>query len=286
MRPIQIQPSITIKNEDSIVRYFRELEGLKPLKPEEEFELARRIQAGDKAALDKLVSANLRFVISIAKKHLRENRSLSDLINEGNLGLIEAAQRFDATRGFRFISFAVWWIRRAMLSGNGNQERVVRLPMNLVQGISAINQSKIALLQILEREPTMDEIAEHAGMDAEKVKDMICNSHHTVSLDRRIGEEGGNTLLDMIGDEDPSHKPDQIEQGSLRIEIKRAFTVLTAREQLILEGLFGLGTGGVVEIGELAEQLGMCRERIRQIKHRALEKLSKISYSKQLREYL
>lgn len=286
MKPIQIDASVTYQNGDSILRYFRELRKLTPLKPEEEFELARRIKMGDKEALDKLVSANLRFVISIAKKHIRAGRSLADLISEGNIGLIEAAQRFDETRGFRFVSFAVWWIRRAMLSGNGTQERMVRLPMNLVQDISSINSSRTALLQQLERDPTVDELALHTGLSIEKINDMAVMSLHTQSLDKVIGDDNSNTLLDLIADTDPANKTDQLEDESFSIEMSRSFTILDVREQLILKGLFGLGTGVEVDIKDLAVQLGMCKERVREIKHRALEKLIKSPHSKRLWESL
>lgn len=287
MRSIKIQQSITNRKEDSVGLYFNDIEKILPITAEEECELAKKIRTGDKAALDRLVSANLRFVISIAKKYVGGNLTLNDLISEGNAGLIEAAKRFDETRGFKFISYAVWWIRQAMLLANGNHERMIRLPMNQVITITKINQSKSKLTQRLEREPTLEELAEDTGLTLNKIIENISVTPPILSFDKTINEDNNGILLDLIADKDPDHSPDQMEKQDLSCELKTIMSKkLTCREQFILEKIFGIGTGIPISMEEVADLLDLSKERVRQLKDQALKKLRQFPKAKTLFQYL
>jgi len=287
MRAIKIQQSITNRKEDSVGLYFNDVEKILPVTPEEECELAKKIRAGDKAALDRLVSANLRFVISIAKKYAGGALTLNDLISEGNAGLIEAAKRFDETRGFKFISYAVWWIRQAMLLANGNHERMIRLPMNQVIAITKINQSKSKLTQKLERDPTMDELAKDTGLTLSKIVENISVTPPILSLDKTINEDTNSILLDLIADKDSGNDADQMERHDLSYELKTFMSKkLTRREQFILEKIFGIGTGIPISMEEVAYLLDLSKERVRQLKDQALKKLRQFPNAKTLFQYL
>lgn len=287
MRAIKIQQSITNRKEDSVGLYFNDVEKILPVTPEEECELAKKIRAGDKAALDRLVSANLRFVISIAKKYAGGALTLNDLISEGNAGLIEAAKRFDETRGFKFISYAVWWIRQAMLLANGNHERMIRLPMNQVIAITKINQSKSKLTQKLERDPTMEELAKDTGLTLSKIVENISVTPPILSLDKTINEDTNSILLDLIADKDSGNSADQMERHDLSCELRTFMSKkLTRREQFILEKIFGIGTGIPLSMEEVAYLLDLSKERVRQLKDQALKKLRQFPTAKTLFQYL
>ncbi|NRF37282.1 RNA polymerase sigma factor RpoD/SigA [Pedobacter foliorum] len=286
MRAIKIERLIT--NRDDVTRrYFNELEKMPLAKLEEEVELAKKIKDGDKAALDKLVSLNLRFVVSVAKKYLGNGISLNDLISDGNIGLIEAARRYDETKGFKFITYAVWWIRQSILMAISNCDRIIRLPQNQILNITAINKSRAILLNELEREPTLDELVEHTGFSVKTIIELTKISKGCSSLDAVINDESGATLLDLVPDQDPDINPDQIEKSSLLIELRRIMrSKLSAREGYILEHFFGLTSGNSIDMEDIAEDLKISKERVRQLKYKALNKLKSIPQTKNLFQYL
>jgi len=286
MRAIKIERLIT--NRDDVTRrYFNELERMPLAKLEEEVELAKKIRDGDKAALDRLVTLNLRFVVSVAKKYLGNGISLNDLINDGNIGLIQAANRFDETKGFKFITYAVWWIRQAILMAISNADRMIRLPQNQILSITTINKSRAKLLNQLEREPGIEELAEETGFSVKAVIELTSILKGCSSLDAIINDESGATLLDLIPDPDPAASPDQIEKSSLLIELQRIMrSKLSARERYILEHFFGLATGNSRDMDDIAEDLRISKERVRQLKYKALNKLKSIPQTKNLFQYL
>jgi len=286
MRAIKIQRQIT--NRDDVTRrYFNDLEKMPLAKVEEEVELAMKIRSGDQAAQDKLVILNLRFVVSVAKKYLGNGISLNDLINEGNIGLISAAARFDETKGFKFISYAVWWIRQAILVATSNCDRIIRLPQNQILSITSINKSKAKLLMQLEREPTLQELADDTGFSVKLINELTGISRSCRSLDEEINDESGSTLLDLIPDDNPDINPDQMEKSSLLIELIRIMKVkLTKRECYILENFYGLTTGGPIDMDTIAENLKISKERVRQVKYGSLNKLKVVPQTKLLFQYL
>jgi RNA polymerase primary sigma factor len=286
MRAIKIERLIT--NRDDVTRrYFNELEKMPLAKLEEEVELAKKIKDGDKAALDKLVALNLRFVVSVAKKYLGNGISLNDLISDGNIGLIEAAKRYDETKGFKFITYAVWWIRQAILMAISNCDRIIRLPQNQILNITAINKSKAVLLIELEREPSVEELAENTGFSVKTIIHLTKISKACSSLDAIINDESGATLLDLVPNDDPDISPDKIEKSSLLIELQRIMQEkLSGREQYILEHFFGLTTGNSRDMEDIAEDLKISKERVRQLKYKALGKLKSIPQTKNLFQYL
>lgn len=286
MRAIKIERLIT--NRDDVTRrYFNELEKMPLAKLEEEVELAKKIKDGDKAALDKLVALNLRFVVSVAKKYLGNGISLNDLISDGNIGLIEAAKRYDETKGFKFITYAVWWIRQAILMAISNCDRIIRLPQNQILNITAINKSKAVLLNELEREPSIEELAENTGFSIKTITHLTKISKGCSSLDAVINDESGATLLDLVPNSDPDVSPDKIERSSLLIELQRIMQEkLSGREQYILEHFFGLTTGNSRDMEDIAEDLKISKERVRQLKYKALGKLKSIPQTKNLFQYL
>lgn len=286
MRAIKIERLIT--NRDDVTRrYFNELERLPLAKVEEEVELARKIRDGDKAALDKLVALNLRFVISVAKKYLGNGISLNDLISDGNIGLIEAAKRYDETKGFKFITYAVWWIRQAILIAVSNSDRMVRLPQNQILSITAVNKSRAKLLNELEREPNIQELADDTGFSVKLIIELTKISKGCSSLDAIINEESGTTLLDLVPDSDPEMNPDQIEKSSLLIELRRIMhSKLSSRERYILEHFYGLAIENPRDMEDIARDLKISKERVRQLKYKALGKLKSIPQTKNLFQYL
>ncbi|WP_284445099.1 RNA polymerase sigma factor RpoD/SigA [Pedobacter sp. B4-66] len=286
MRAIKIERLIT--NRDDVTRrYFNELERMPLAKLEEEVELAKKIKDGDKAALDKLVALNLRFVVSVAKKYLGNGVSLNDLISDGNIGLIEAAKRYDETKGFKFITYAVWWIRQAILMATSNCDRMIRLPQNQILSITAINKSKAILLNELEREPTIEELAEHTGLSVKIIIQLTRISKGCSSLDAIINDESGATLLDVVPNNDPDVSPGKIEDSSLLIELQQIMNEkLTVRERYILEHFYGLTTGNSRDMEDIAEDLKISKERVRQLKYKALNKLKSIPQTKNLFQYL
>nr|WP_068892315.1 RNA polymerase sigma factor RpoD/SigA [Pedobacter panaciterrae] len=286
MRAIKIERLIT--NRDDITRrYFNDLEKIPLAKVEEEIQLAMKIRNGDKQALDKLVSLNLRFVVSVAKKYLGNGISLNDLINEGNIGLINAASRFDETKGFKFITYAVWWIRQAIIMATSNCNRMIRLPQNQILSITAINKSKANLQKQLEREPTLEELAYDTGFSEKLILELTNIVKGCRSLDEVINDESESTLLDLVADNDPDIHPNQIEKSALKIELKRIMEAkLSKRERYILEHLFGLTTGTPIEMEAIAENLKISKERVRQIKYKSINKLKQIPEAIKLFQYL
>ncbi|HET7817748.1 MAG TPA: RNA polymerase sigma factor RpoD/SigA [Bacteroidia bacterium] len=269
-------------------KYLHEIsrEGL--ITAEEEVELAKKIKAGDDAALDKMVRANLRFVVSVSKQYQNQGLSLPDLINEGNLGLIKAAQRFDETRGFKFISYAVWWIRQSILQALAEQARIVRLPLNKIGSINKVNKVFSKLEQSFEREPTHDEIADSLGVLPEDVKDSIRNTGKHISMDAPLlsSEDDAGNMYDVLTSDD-SPKPDgSLLSESLRKEIERALGTLSSREGDVLRLYFGLHGGPSMTLEEIGERFALTRERVRQIKEKAIRRLKHSSRSKLLKAYL
>ena len=265
---------------------MEEIGGYSPLPPEREIELARRIKKGDSDALDNLVKANLRFVISVAKEYQGQGLPLSDLISEGNLGLIKAAQRFDETRGFKFISYAVWWIRQSILQALAEQSRVVRLPLNRVGAINKVGRALEALEKAYGREPSMAEIADRMEMTAYEVADVLKTSARHLSLDEPFKQEDGNNLLDVL-ESDRYNPPDNIlMQESLRVEIEKVLTTLKDREAEIVKLYFGLEGDRPLTLEEIGEYFQLTRERVRQIKEKALRRLRHRSRLEPLRKYL
>ena len=273
-------------NEQSLEKYLEEISNVPLISPDEEIELAKNIRDGDAKALEKLTKANLRFVVSVAKQYQNQGLSLGDLINEGNLGLIKAATRFDETRGFKFISYAVWWIRQSILQALAEQSRVVRLPLNRVGALNKIGRMFSVLEQEYEREPLASEIASELEMSLFDVSDTLNFSNKQISLDAPFDENEENRLLDVLeNDETPT--PDQsLLNESLKEDIKRALSSLRPKEAQVLELYFGVGQDHPLTLEEIGDRLQLTRERIRQIKEKALNKLRKTTRGKLLRYYL
>jgi len=274
------------RTKQSIEKYLEEIGGFSPLRPEEEIDLARRIRRGDEEALDKLVKANLRFVISVAKEYQGQGLPLQDLISEGNLGLIKAAQRFDETRGFKFISYAVWWIRQSILQALAEQSRVVRLPLNRVGAINKIGRALESLEKTFGREPSMEEVASKMEMSAFEVADVLKTSARHLSLDEPFKEEDGNSLLDVIESDRYSPPDSTLMKESLQVEIDKILTTLKPREAEIIRLYFGLEGDRPLTLEEIGEHFRLTRERVRQIKEKALRRLRHRSRLEPLRKYL
>ena len=287
MRQLKISKKITNRESASLDKYLHEIAQVELISPEEEVGLAQRIKRGDQIALDRLTKANLRFVVSVAKQYQNQGLSLGDLINEGNLGLIKAAQRFDETRGFKFISYAVWWIRQSILQSLAEQSRVVRLPLNRIGSVSKISKTFSELEQKLEREPTNDEIAEILDITSDEVADTFSISGRQVSIDApmRTGEEGGS-LLDMMEDQAGETPDGLLLIDSLKKEVKRILATLTVREGNIVSLYYGLSGNECLTLEEIGLRLGLTRERVRQIKEKAIRRLRNNARCKTLRPYL
>ncbi len=276
----------TTKSKQSIEKYLEEIGNFSPLNPEEEIELARKIRKGDEESLDKLVKANLRFVISVAKEYQGQGLPLSDLISEGNLGLIKAAQRFDETRGFKFISYAVWWIRQSILQALAEQSRVVRLPLNRVGAINKIGRALESLEKTYGREPSMAEVATKMEMSTFEVADVVKTSARHLSLDEPFKEEDGNSLLDVIKSDRYQPPDNTLMRESLQVEIEKVLTTLKPREAEIIKLYFGLEGDRPLTLEEIGEHFQLTRERVRQIKEKALRRLRHRSRLEPLRKYL
>jgi len=277
---------IKTRANQSLDRYLQEIGEVSLLTPDEEIELARRIKRNDQIALEKLTKANLRFVVSVAKQYQNQGLSLGDLINEGNLGLIKAAKRFDETRGFKFISYAVWWIRQSILQALAEQSRVVRLPLNRVGALNKIGKAFSNLEQEYEREPSANEIAEELEMTPYEVSDTLKISGKHLSLDAPFNQGDDNRLLDVIQDEHQPPPDDLLLDESLRIEVKRALTTLSSREAEVIKLYFGLDREHPLTLEEIGERFSLTRERVRQIKEKAIRRLRHTSRSRMLRSYL
>lgn len=269
MRQLKITNSITRRDGEIIDKYLQEIGREEMITPEEEAELAARIRRGDRTAIDKLVRANLRFVVSVAKQYQNQGMSLPDLINEGNLGLIKAAEKFDETRGFKFISYAVWWIRQSILQALAEQGRIVRLPLNQVGSLSKIQKAISRFEQENQRKPSVDELADQLDLPAEKITDSLRASGRAVSVDTPFSEGEDNTLLDVMSDTDGPATDAKLHHESLADEIDRALRHLPHRESEILRAIFGIGTAEL-SLEEIGNKFNLTRERVRQIKEKAL----------------
>jgi RNA polymerase primary sigma factor len=286
MRQLKISKQITNRESQSLDKYLQEIGKVDLLTPDEEVELAKRIREGDQMALEKLTKANLRFVVSVAKQYQNQGLSLGDLINEGNLGLIKAAQRFDETRGFKFISYAVWWIRQSILQALAEQSRIVRLPLNRVGSLNKISKTFSELEQKYEREPSPDELAEVLDVSTSEIVDTMKISGRHVSMDAPFVQGEENSLLDVL-ENDSEDKPDsELMNDSLRREVQRALSTLTTREADVITLYFGLNGEHAMTLEEIGEKFNLTRERVRQIKEKAIRRLRHTSRSKALKPYL
>ena len=286
MRQLKITKQVTNRETASLDKYLQEIGKVDLITADEEVELAQRIKAGDQMALEKLTKANLRFVVSVAKQYQNQGLTLPDLINEGNLGLIKAAQRFDETRGFKFISYAVWWIRQSILQALAEQSRIVRLPLNKIGSINKINKTFAYLEQAHERPPSAEEIAKELDMTVEDVKQSLKNSGRHVSMDAPLIDGEDSNLYDVLrSGESPNPDKDLLHE-SLRTEIERALETLTPREADVIRLYFGLAGQHSMTLEEIGETFDLTRERVRQIKEKAIRRLKHTSRSKILKTYL
>ena len=286
MRQLKITKQVTNRETASLDKYLQEIGKVELISAEEEVELAQRIKQGDKVALEKLTKANLRFVVSVAKQYQNQGLSLPDLINEGNLGLIKAAQRFDETRGFKFISYAVWWIRQSILQALAEQSRIVRLPLNKIGSINKINKTYAKLEQEFEREPNAEEIAEVLEITEQEVKESMKNAGRHISMDAPLIQDEDNTMYDVLKSEEAPTPETELLYESLRKEIDRAISTLTQREQDVVRLYFGLNGSHPMTLEEIGEKFDLTRERVRQIKEKAIRRLKHTSRSKILKSYL
>ncbi len=287
MRQLKITKSITNRESQSLEKYLQEIGKVDLLTPEEEVDLAKRIKKGDQEALEKLTKANLRFVVSVAKQYQNQGLSLSDLINEGNLGLIKAAQRFDETRGFKFISYAVWWIRQSILQALAEQSRIVRLPLNKVGSLNKINRAFSELEQEFEREPSSEELAELLEIPTEEVETTLGVAARHVSMDAPFVDGEDNSLLDVLENSSTPNTDSTLEySASLRKEIERSLGTLTERQCDVIKLYFGIGVEHPMSLEDIGDKFGLTRERVRQIKDKAINKLRSASRSKLLKHYL
>jgi RNA polymerase primary sigma factor len=286
MRQLKITKQVTNRDTPSLDKYLQEIGKVDLISPEDEVTLARRIKSGDPEALKMLVKANLRFVVSVAKQYQNQGMSLPDLINEGNLGLMKAAQRFDETRGFKFISYAVWWIRQAILQALAEQARIVRLPVNKIGSINRINKAFARLEQEYEREPSSQEIADMLEMIPEDVKESLKTNGRTVSMDAPLSSEEDNTMYDILQSEDTPSPDKSLINESLAYEIERALSTLSYREAKVLKLYFGLGMKHPFTLEEIGEELSLTRERVRQIREKAIKRIQFTTRCKILKTYL
>ncbi|MFT7153686.1 MAG: RNA polymerase primary sigma factor [Bacteroidia bacterium] len=286
MRQLKITKSITNRESASLDKYLQEIGKEDLITADMEVILAQKIKQGDQAALEKLTKANLRFVVSVAKQYQNQGLSLPDLINEGNLGLIKAAQRFDETRGFKFISYAVWWIRQSILQALAEQSRIVRLPLNQVGSLNKINKAFSALEQKFEREPSAEELSEVLEIPEEKISDTMRVSGRHVSMDAPFVQGEDNSLLDVLVNHDSPRADSALMNESLQKEIERSLSTLTERERDVVKLFFGIGMNHGLTLEEIGAKFDLTRERVRQIKEKAIRRLRHTSRSKLLKAYL
>lgn len=286
MRQLKIVKQVTNRENASLDKYLQEIGKVELISPEEEVELAQRIRQGDQESLDKLTKANLRFVVSVSKQYQNQGLSLPDLINEGNLGLIKAAKRFDETRGFKFISYAVWWIRQSILQALAEQSRIVRLPLNKIGSLNKITKTFSRLEQQLEREPSAAEIAAELDMTEQEVKESMRNQGRHVSMDAPLSSDEDNNMYDVRKSDDVPTPEAQLLYESLRTEIARAISTLSPREQDVIRCYFGLDGQHALTLEEIGEKLDLTRERVRQIKEKAIRRLKNTSRNRILKSYL
>ncbi|MCI4651136.1 RNA polymerase sigma factor RpoD/SigA [Phaeodactylibacter sp.] len=288
MRQLKITNKITARESLALDKYLNDIGKIPMLAPEEEAELARRIRQGDQEALDKLTRSNLRFVVSVAKQYQNQGLSLSDLINEGNVGLMKAARRFDETKGFKFISYAVWWIRQSILQAIVEYSRIVRLPLNKVGSYNKVNEAFLAFVQEFEREPTHEELADLLGMTPKEISNMLKGNGRHVSVDAPMsGEDGDSTMLDVISIDEEGASPDgSLMDQSLKDEVQQGLSILSPREVEVLSSYYGLNGQKSLTLEEIGDLYGLTRERVRQIKERAIRRLRKSYNRNALKSYL
>ena len=287
MRELKITNQVTNRDSISLEKYLKDISKEELLKPEEEADLARRIQKGDPEALERLTRANLRFVVSVAKQYQNHGLPLSDLINEGNLGLIKAAEKFDEKRGFKFISYAVWWIRQSIMQALVEQSRIIRLPLNKVGSFNKVSKAMTDFEQQYQREPTNEELEEILDIDKEEINEVVKSAleHQSTDAPMSSDEESG-TLLDVLSQDEENQVEQEMLDDSLKNEIKRVLTILPSRDADIIKTYFGLDGGVGLTLEEIGDQFGLTRERVRQIKERSLRRLRRATSSKSLKSYL
>ncbi len=286
MRQLKISKQITNRESQSLDKYLQEIGKVELLTADEEVELAKRIREGDAIALEKLTKANLRFVVSVAKQYQNQGLTLGDLINEGNLGLIKAAKRFDETRGFKFISYAVWWIRQSILQSLAEQSRIVRLPLNRVGAMNKISKTFSSLEQLYEREPSAEEMSEVMELTADEIADTLKISGRHISVDAPFAQGEENSLLDVLTNDSLNTPDSELINDSLRKEVQRSLSTLSEREADVVSYFFGLNGGQVHSLEEIGEKFNLTRERVRQIKEKAIKRLRQHVHSKALKPYL
>ncbi|HRF75033.1 MAG: RNA polymerase sigma factor RpoD/SigA [Chitinophagales bacterium] len=287
MRQLKITKSITNRESESLEKYLQEIGKVDLVTAEEEVTLAQKIKQGDQLALEKLVKANLRFVVSVAKQYQHNGLSLNDLINEGNVGLVKAAQKFDETKGFKFISYAVWWIRQSIMQALAEQSRLVRLPLNKVGSLSKINRAFSELEQKFEREPTSEELAEVLELAPEEIKNTLSVSSRHVSVDAPFDDGENSSLLDVLENRDTERTDEKLDYShSLKVETERTLATLTERERDVIKLFFGIGVPYAMTLEDIGEEFGLTRERVRQIKDNAINKLRSSTRNKALKAYL
>ena len=287
MRQLKIAHKITTRESQALDKYLNEISKIPMLTPEEEVTLAQRIREGDQVALDQMTKGNLRFVVSVAKQYQNQGLSLSDLINEGNVGLIKAARRFDETKGFKFISYAVWWIRQSILQAIVENSRIVRMPLNKAASYNKVNETYISFVQQFEREPTDEELAELLGMTEREIGNMLRSGSRHVSLDAPLstGDDSDATMLDLMALEGNNEPDSDVMAQSLRDEVGLGLNILSPREVEVVSSYYGLNGYTPLNLDEIAELYGLTRERVRQIKERAIRRLRK-QHSQELKAYL
>jgi RNA polymerase primary sigma factor len=288
MRQLKITKQVTNRETASLDKYLQEIGRVELISADEEVELARRIRQGDRAALERLTKANLRFVVSVSKQYQNQGLSLPDLINEGNLGLIKAAERFDETRGFKFISYAVWWIRQSILQALAEQARIVRLPLNKIGTINKINRAFSELEQKYERPPSAEELAEFLECTPEEVKQSMANNGRHISMDAPLveGDESSSSMYDVLMNDTLPGPEKELVVESLRKDIERSLSTLTAREGDVVRLYYGLNGKHPMTLEEIGERFDLTRERVRQIKEKAIRRLKHTSRSRMLKSYL
>ncbi len=287
MRQLKITNKITARESVALDKYLNDISKIDMLTPEQEAEMARRIRDGDKEALEILTKSNLRFVVSVAKQYQNQGLSLSDLINEGNVGLMKAAKRFDETRGFKFISYAVWWIRQSILQAIVEYSRLVRLPLNKLASYKRVNEAFVSFVQEFEREPSHEELADLLDIKVKDVRAVIGNGGRHLSVDAPIsGEDGASTMLDLISEEDGTPPDVKLMEQSLHQEIEHGLSILSPREVEVLSSYYGLNKKSPMNLEEIGDLYGLTRERVRQIKERAIRRLRKSVNRNALKSYL
>lgn len=288
MRQLKIAKQVTNRETASLDKYLLEIGRVDLITPEEEVELARKIKAGDKKALDRLTKANLRFVVSVSKQYQNQGLTLPDLINEGNLGLIKAAQRFDETRGFKFISYAVWWIRQSIMQALAEQARIVRLPLNKIGTITKINKAYSELEQRFERPPSAEELSEHLDISISDIKQSLSSSGRHVSMDAPLveGDESSSSMYDVLENDSIPEPENKLIKESLRKDIERSLSTLTMRESDVVKLFYGLNGKMPLSLDEIGDRFDLTRERVRQIKEKAIRRLRHTSRSRMLKTYL